>query len=102
MGLDKAGQSVRAGPKGTWIASLPKAQQERYFAARPGIKEDWDDQWGDRGSELVFIGREFNQETLVERLDDCVLSDAEMEEDCNEYPDPFTADEQRELALADD
>jgi G3E family GTPase len=102
MGLDKAGQSVRAGPKGTWIATLPKAQQERYFAARPGIKEDWDDQWGDRGSELVFIGREFDQETLVERLDDCVLSDAEMEADWNEYPDPFTADEQRELALADD
>ena len=102
MGLDKAGQSVRAGPKGTWIATLPKAEQERYFAARPGIKEDWDDQWGDRGSELVFIGREFDQETLVERLDDCVLSDAEMEDDWDEYPDPFTADEQRELALADD
>jgi len=102
MGLDKAGKSVRAGPKGTWIATLPKAQQERYFAARPGIKEDWDDQWGDRGSELVFIGREFDQEILVERLEDCVLSDAEMEEDWNEYPDPFTADEQRELALADD
>jgi G3E family GTPase len=102
MGLDKAGQSVRAGPKGTWIATLPKAQQERYFAARPGIKEDWDDQWGDRGSELVFIGREFDQETLIERLEDCVLSDAEMTEDWNEYPDPFTADEQRELALADD
>ena len=102
MGHDKAGQSVRAGPKGTWIATLPKAEQERYFAARPGIKEDWDDQWGDRGSELVFIGREFDQETLVERLDDCVLSDAEMEDDWNEYPDPFTADEQRELALADD
>jgi G3E family GTPase len=102
MGLDKAGQSVRAGPKGTWIATLPKVEQEKYFAARPGIKEDWDDQWGDRGSELVFIGREFDQETLVERLDDCVLSDAEMAADWDEYPDPFTADEQRELALADD
>ena len=102
MGLDKAGQSVRAGPKGTWIATLPKAQQERYFATRPEIKEDWDDQWGDRGIQLVFIGREFDQEALIERLEDCVLSDAEMAEDWNEYPDPFTADEQRELALADD
>jgi Putative GTPases (G3E family) len=103
MGLDKAGQSVRAGPKGTWIATLPKApQQERYFATRPEIKEDWDDQWGDRGIQLVFIGREFDQDRLVERLEECVLSDAEMVEDWDEYPDPFTADEQRELALADD
>ena len=102
MGLDKAGQSVRAGPKGTWIATLPEAEQERYFAARPGIKEDWDDQWGDRGTELVFIGREFDRETLTDRLDDCVLSDAEMDEDWDAYPDPFSPDDQRELALADD
>jgi G3E family GTPase len=102
MGLDKAGQSVRAGPNGTWIATLPKAQREKYLAARPGLRDDWDDQWGDRGSELVFIGREFDQETLTGRLEDCVLSDAEMAEDWSEYPDPFTADKQRELALADD
>ncbi|WP_323174425.1 GTP-binding protein [Natrialba sp. PRR66] len=102
MGLDKAGQSVRAGPKGTWIATLPKAQQERYFAARPGIKEDWDEQWGDRGIQLVFIGREFDQESLVERLNDCLLSDVEMDEDWSAYPDPFGLDDQRELALADD
>ncbi|POG54194.1 MULTISPECIES: GTP-binding protein [Haloferax] len=102
MGLDKAGQSVRAGPKGTWIATLPKAQQQRYFAARPGIKADWDDKWGDRGVQLVFIGREFDQEPLVERLNDCLLTDAEMDEDWGTYPDPFGSDEQRELALADD
>ena len=102
MGLDKSGQSVRAGPKGTWVATLPKAQQQRYFAARPGIKENWDEQWGDRGSELVFIGREFDQESLVADLEDCVLSDAEMDENWNSYPDPFGRDEQRELVLADD
>ncbi|KTG10568.1 cobalamin biosynthesis protein CobW [Haloprofundus marisrubri] len=101
MGLDKAGQSVRAGPKGGWIATLSKADRERYFEARPGIKEDWDEQWGDRGIQLVFIGREFDQEPLVERLNDCLLTDAEMDEDWNEYPDPFSPDEQRELALAD-
>ena len=102
MGLDKSGQSVRAGPKGTWIATLPKAQQEKYFAARPAIKENWDEQWGDRGTQLVFIGREFDEASLVEQLEDCVLSDAEMGESFEEYPDPFGRDDQRELALADD
>jgi G3E family GTPase len=101
MGLDKAGQSVRAGPKGGWIATLPEAEQERYFTLRPGIKDDWDDQWGDRGVQLVFIGREFDQESLVERLNDCLLSDTEMDDDWSEYPDPFSPNEQRELALAD-
>ena len=102
MGLDKSGQSVRAGPKGTWIATLPEAQQQRYFAARPGIKANWDEQWGDRGTELVFIGREFDRESLVGQLRECVLSETEMDESWSEYPDPFGRNEQRELALADD
>jgi hypothetical protein len=101
MGLDKAGQSVRAGPKGQWIATLPEPQQQRYFAARPQIKEEWDDQWGDRGIELVFIGRDVDEEQLVERLDECLLSDAEMDEDWSNYVDPFAPDLQEELALAD-
>jgi len=101
MGLDKAGQSVRAGPKGQWIATLPESQQQRYFAARPQIKDGWDDQWGDRGTELVFIGRDVDAEQLVERLDECLLSDAEMDEDWSDYIDPFAPDLQQELALAD-
>jgi len=102
MGVDKAGQSVRAGPSGTWLATLPKAEQERYFAARPGIKDDWDDQWGDRGIQLVFIGRGHDEDALVDRLADCLLSDTEMDADWEEYPDPFGPDDQRELALAED
>ncbi|MCL9813545.1 GTP-binding protein [Natranaeroarchaeum aerophilus] len=102
MGIDKAGTSVRAGPAGQWIAALPPAQQERYFQARPGIEEDWDEQWGDRGTELVFIGREFDADPLIDSLEECVLTDAEMDEDWTGFPDPFGTDDQRELALADD
>ena len=102
MGLDKAGQSVRAGPKGQWIVNLPKQQQQRYFQAMPALEDDWDDQWGDRGVELVFIGRDFEAAELEAWLEDCLLSDSEMEEDWNTYLDPFGVDDQRELALADD
>lgn len=102
MGMDKAGQSVRAGPSGTWVATLPEAEREQYFAARPGIEDDWDEEWGDRGTELVFIGREFDEAGLIDRLEDCLLTDGEMDDDWSQYPDPFGVDEQRELALADD
>ncbi|SDK44979.1 GTP-binding protein [Natronorubrum texcoconense] len=102
MGIDKAGTSVRAGPSGQWLATLPQAQREQYFAARPGLKDDWDDQWGDRMTRLVFIGREFEDEDLIARLDDCVLTDAEMDDDWERYADPFEPEEQRELALANE
>ena len=101
MGLDKAGQSVRAGPNGTWIATLPEREQQRYLQQLPGLEEDWDDEWGDRGAKLVFIGRNVGLEALEEWLEDCLLTDEEMDENWSEYPDPFDTDEQRELVLAD-
>ncbi|WP_101296750.1 GTP-binding protein [Halegenticoccus soli] len=101
MGLDKAGQSVRAGPAGTWLATLPPEEQKRYFAARPGIEEDWDDEWGDRGVQLVFIGRDVDEKGLASALDDCLLTDEEMDADWGAFPDPFSPEGQREMALAD-
>ncbi len=102
MGLDKAGRSVRAGPNGTWVATLPKAEQKRYLQQMPGLQDDWDDEWGDRSVKLVFIGRNFGLGALEDWLEDCVLTDEEMDDDWDEYPDPFGTDEQRELMLADD
>ncbi|AFZ72517.1 GTP-binding protein [Natronobacterium gregoryi] len=100
MGVDKAGTSVRAGPAGTWLADLPKAEREQDFAARPDLKDDWDEEYGDRMTRLVFIAREFDEHRLVDRLDDCLLTDAEMDEDWNAYTDPFEPQDRRELALS--
>ncbi len=103
MGLDKAGKSVRAGVTGRWIVTLPEEQQEQYFAARPGIKDDWDEQWGDRGIQLVFIGRQLDEDALIERLDTALLTDEEFDSGSwDEYADPFSPEDQRELALSDD
>ena len=101
MGLDKSGQSVRAGPKGQWIATLPEQERKQYLQAMPELRADWDDQWGDRGVELVFIGREFSSSELEAWLEDCLLTAAEMGDDWSQYPDPFGRNAQRELALAD-
>lgn len=101
MGMDKAGRSVRAGPSRRWLASLPEAQQERYLEAYPEFRETWDETWGDRGIELVFIGRSLDEAAIVEALDECLLTDDEMTDDWTAYPNPFAPDE-RELAIADD
>jgi G3E family GTPase len=101
MGLNVAGQSVRAGPGGRWVATLPEEQRERFLERQPSLREEWDEQWGDRGIELVFIGPGLNEENLRERLDECLLSDEEMGEDWETFPDPFATEGEKELALAD-
>ncbi|EMA30593.1 GTP-binding protein [Halobiforma nitratireducens] len=100
MGMDKAGTSVRAGPSGQWLATLPEREREQYFAARPGLKDDWHEEYGDRMTRLVFIAREFDEDGLIDRLDDCLLTDAEMAENWDAYVDPFEPEDRRELALS--
>ncbi|QLK25652.1 GTP-binding protein [Natrinema zhouii] len=64
IGVSQAGPSVRAGPIGEW---------------RP------DD---DRRTQLVFIGREMNEERIREELEACVLDGDETEE-TEAVADPF-------------
>ncbi|NGM67927.1 GTP-binding protein [Natronolimnobius sp. AArcel1] len=92
VGLSQAGQSVRATVRGPWIASLPAVDQELYRANRPGL--EWHDDHGDRQTELVFIGTEFDEERLRNRLTDCLVDDGEWEHaDALENPFPTEAGE---------
>jgi G3E family GTPase len=56
------------------------------------IKLDWDDKWGDRKTELVFIGKQLNRDEIEEILDDILLTDKEMKlgpEKWAEFEDPI-------------
>ncbi len=85
--VSKAGRQTQIEAAGRWIASLPKAQRERY---REIHQPDWNDEYGDRKTELVVIGREIDRDELGRRLDECLLSDAEgsVEHDVIENPFP--------------
>ncbi len=89
--LNVAGQSVRVAPAGNWIATLPPEEREKQLENVPGLKEIWDDEWGDRGTQLVCIGTEMNHDALREQLSDCLLSDAEMDADWSTFEDRFPA-----------
>ncbi|GAB6860977.1 CobW family GTP-binding protein [Haloplanus litoreus] len=74
--MHQAGPSVRVEAAGPWIASLPEFERDAYRRNRSDL--DWDEEWGDRRVELVFIGREMDEDGLVAALDDCLLTDAEL------------------------
>ncbi|SEO61268.1 GTPase, G3E family [Halogranum amylolyticum] len=90
--LGQAGPSVRVEAGAPWVASLPELDQQLYRSNRKSL--EWDDEWGDRKTELVFIGQSMEEERLVAALDDCLLTDAEMEREWT-FEDRF-ADEQGE------
>lgn len=88
--LGQAGPSVRVEAVGPWIASLPEIEQDVYRSNHPDL--EWDDEWGDRRTELVFIGREYDEDAIRAALDDCLLTDDEMTADWESFENPFPAD----------
>jgi len=74
--LSQAGPNARVEVLGPWLASLPEIERDLYRGNRPDV--EWDDEHGDRRTELVFIGQEID-DSLVDRLDDCLVTDEEWE-----------------------
>jgi len=76
--IGQAGPSIRAEAQGPWIASLPEVERDMYRSNRPEL--DWHDEHGDRRTELVFIGTDYDEEALRTALDDALVTDEEWTE----------------------
>lgn len=88
--MSQAGPSVSIEPISYWVASLPRNQQEQIIKQNPYLLDEWDDQFGDRHTKLVFIGVDLEQDKIEKELDQCLLTEEELEEDWSEFTDSFT------------
>ncbi|ELY44235.1 GTP-binding protein [Natronorubrum sulfidifaciens] len=96
-----AGQSVRVGPGGQWIDTLPADERRDHLEATPQLEELWHDRWGDRNVRLVVIGTEMDHESLRDDLADCLLTDDELEADWSAFADRFPTFEPPESEAED-
>ncbi|WP_051286815.1 GTP-binding protein [Paenibacillus taiwanensis] len=87
--ISQAGASIRFGPAGYWMAALPDEERQSYLDAEPDLAASWDSRWGDRLTELVCIGIDFDREEMKKRLADCVLREDEVELDWSCFHDPL-------------
>ncbi|WP_440766135.1 GTP-binding protein [Natronorubrum sp. DTA7] len=93
-----AGQSIRVGPGGRWIDSLPAEERREQLEDSPELEAVWHDQWGDRNSRLVVIGTEMDHESLRSDLADCLITEAERGADPSTLEDRFPTFEPPEEA----
>ncbi|WP_157314925.1 zinc metallochaperone GTPase ZigA [Chitinibacter sp. GC72] len=88
----QAGGACRHGAGGYWWASVPKEHWPQDDDSLDAIADGWDDNFGDRKQQIVFIGIEMDEDLLKSRLNACLLTDAELaSKDWSNYPDPFPA-----------
>ena len=72
--FEQAGKQVSIRNAGQWYATMPKDELEDFMERNPGLRRDWDEQYGDRMQKLVFIGQHLDKQLIASLLDDC-LSD---------------------------
>ena len=70
--FEQAGKQVSIRNAGQWYATMPKAQLEQFMEQNPGLRQDWDEQNGDRMQKLVFIGQKLDKQYIKEQLDRCL------------------------------
>lgn len=105
LNFSQAGGSSRLESAGVWWCSIPKEERMRYQTYRYNkelIESRWNEQWGDRLNELVFIGQDIDKEDMVSDLEKCLILKTEEKTFFNDnkwtwgssqqFKDPFPTD----------
>lgn len=88
----QAGGSAIYRPAGFWWGAMPKKQWSQDPELSKIIMEQWQEPHGDRRQELVYIGQDLPKGVIISALNDCLLTDEEMEKDVESWKsleDPF-------------
>ncbi|WP_439597037.1 zinc metallochaperone GTPase ZigA [Falsiroseomonas sp.] len=89
-----AGAIGRHEAAGFWWAAMDPAEWPAEPSWREGVKAHWQEPFGDRRQEIVFIGIGMDQAALRRGLEACLLTEAEMQGGPRAWarlPDPFPA-----------
>ena len=89
--LPLAGALSSVKPLGNWWAAVPEERRPDHDSARAYMAEHWQEPWGDRRQEIVFIGSGIDWPALKARLDACLVPAlaAHGPDKLPDYADPF-------------
>ena len=77
--FETSGRQLLCGPYGKWVAAAPAATRRQILAENPQLREDWDDQVGDRMIRLCIIGKNLKKKEIAAKLDELLCTEAEIE-----------------------
>uniref|UniRef100_UPI003B5185BC GTP-binding protein n=1 Tax=Roseovarius indicus TaxID=540747 RepID=UPI003B5185BC len=86
-----AGSLSTVAPLGTWWASVPKERWPDHPQARTYLANHWQEPWGDRRQEIVFIGAGIDWPALKWTLESVLVPEerAPGPDALPDLPDPF-------------
>lgn len=70
--FETAGRQKTIKESGQWYATAPKEELEQIMEKEPGLRRDWDPEYGDRMTKLVIIGRNLDRAAITRTFDECL------------------------------
>ncbi|MBO4645098.1 MAG: GTP-binding protein [Bacteroidales bacterium] len=71
--FEQAGKQISLKDIGLWFATMPPEELAAMMEREPGLRRDWDLEYGDRMQKLVFIGQKMDVEAITKALDACLV-----------------------------
>lgn len=94
-----AGAMSSVTPLGGWWASVPRDRWPTHPDSLSDVAKVWEDPWGDRRQELVFIGAGMDRRALTARLDAALIDARDFTPEAwSKLPDPFPQWRARQVA----
>ncbi len=70
--FEQAGRNASISEMTEWMCAIPKEELDSLIREFPDLTEDWDETYGDRVVQLVFIGKGYRQEDILGQMEACV------------------------------
>ena len=72
---------------GKWWSAIPKKEWPEFV--EDVVNSEWQEPYGDRRQEIVFIGIDLDKEKITQGLDKCLVDSKEPVEEFSKHKDPF-------------
>ena len=72
--FEQAGRNSSIMPVAYWVAALDEATQKECLENDSDLKKSWDPEYGDRVNQIVFIGKNYNKEKILSKLEECICA----------------------------
>ena len=70
--FEQAGRNASITELSEWVSAWPEEELKPMINDFPDLTDDWDELYGDRCNQVVFIGKGYEKSEIVKLLYDCI------------------------------
>ena len=74
--FEQAGRNASVTEVSNWLAAFSEEERQKELQDNVEVLHEWDEKYGDRLNQIVFIGKNMKKEELVEQLNRCIAEES--------------------------